>query len=147
MKNVTLRQLKIFEAVARHPRQKALLTAAGVGLVDEADVPSRAVDIVVEATGSATGFALAQKAVRPRGTIVLKSTYAGRLEIDAAPIVVDEITIVGSRCGDFVPAVRMLDERGIDPRDLIEGERSLDDAMAAFDAAAAPGALKILVRP
>ena len=135
------------EAVALHPRQKALLTAAGVGLVDEADVPSRCVDVVVEATGSASGFALAQKAVRPRGTIVLKSTYAGRLEIDAAPIVVDEITIIGSRCGDFVPAVRMLDERRIDPRDLIDGERSLTDALRALDAAAAPGALKILVRP
>ena len=104
-------------------------------------------DVAIEATGSPSGFALAQKAVRPRGTIVLKSTYAGRLEIDAAPIVVDEITIVGSRCGDFAPALQMLDAGQIDPRDLIDSERPLGEALAAFEQAERPGALKILLRP
>ena len=123
------------------------MRAAGVQVVAEDDLPSREVDVVVEATGSPSGFALAQKAVRPRGTIVLKSTYAGRLEIDAAPIVVDEITIVGSRCGAFAPALQMLEEKTIDPRDLIDGERSLGEGLVAFDQAAKLGALKVLLRP
>ena len=135
------------EAVVRHERQRDLLRAAGVHVISEEDLPLRAVDVAIEATGSASGFALAQKAVRPRGTIVLKSTYADRLEIDAAPIVVDEITIVGSRCGDFAPALQMLDAGQIDPRDLIDSERPLGEALAAFEQAERPGALKILLRP
>ena len=135
------------EAVARHDRHRDLLRAAGVQVIAEDELPSRAVDVAVEATGSASGFALAQRAVRPRGTIVLKSTYAGRLEIDAAPIVVDEITIVGSRCGDFAPALQMLEAGQIDPRDLIDSERPLGEALAAFEQAGRPGALKILLRP
>ena len=135
------------EAVVRHERQRDLLRAAGVHVISEEDLPLRAVDVAIEATGSPSGFALAQKAVRPRGTIVLKSTYAGRLEIDAALIVVDEITIVGSRCGDFAPALQMLDAGQIDPRDLIDSERPLGEALAAFEQAERPGALKILLRP
>ena len=135
------------EAVVRHERQRDLLRAAGVHVISEEDLPLRAVDVAIEATGSPSGFALAQKAVRPRGTIVLKSTYTGRLEIDAAPIVVDEITIVGSRCGDFAPALQMLDAGQIDPRDLIDSERPLLEALAAFEQAERPGALKILLRP
>ena len=135
------------EAVVRHERQRDLLRAAGVHVISEEDLPLRAVDVAIEATGSSSGFALAQKAVRPRGTIVLKSTYADRLEIDAAPIVVDEITIVGSRCGDFAPALQMLDAGQIDPRDLIDSERPLGEALAAFEQAERPGALKILLRP
>lgn len=135
------------EAVVRHERQRDLLRAAGVHVISEEDLPLRAVDVAIEATGSPSGFALAQKAVRPRGTIVLKSTYTGRLEIDAAPIVVDEITIVGSRCGDFAPALQMLDAGQIDPRDLIDSERPLGEALAAFEQAERPGALKILLRP
>ena len=135
------------QAVVRHERQRDLLRAAGVHVISEEDLPLRAVDVAIEATGSPSGFALAQKAVRPRGTIVLKSTYTGRLEIDAAPIVVDEITIVGSRCGDFAPALQMLDAGQIDPRDLIDSERPLGEALAAFEQAERPGALKILLRP
>ena len=135
------------EAVVRHERQRDLLRATGVHVISEEDLPLRAVDVAIEATGSPSGFALAQKAVRPRGTIVLKSTYTGRLEIDAAPIVVDEITIVGSRCGDFAPALQMLDAGQIDPRDLIDSERPLGEALAAFEQAERPGALKILLRP
>jgi len=135
------------EAVARHERQRELLSAAGVHVLGEGDLPSRAMDVVIEATGSPKGFALAQTAVRPRGVIVLKSTYAGRLEIDAAPIVVDEITIVGSRCGEFAPALRMLHEHAIDPRDLIDAERPLAQGLGAFEQADWPGALKILLRP
>ena len=135
------------EAVVRHERQRDLLRAAGVHVISQEDLPLRAVDVAIEATGSPSGFALAQKAVRPRGTIVLKSTYTGRLEIDAAPIVVDEITIVGSRCGEFAPALQMLDAGEIDPRDLIDAEMPLSDGLAAFARAGRRGALKILLRP
>ncbi|MEO8501926.1 MAG: alcohol dehydrogenase catalytic domain-containing protein [Vicinamibacteria bacterium] len=135
------------EALVRHARQRERLHAAEVAAISEEELPSRAVDVVIEATGSHSGFALAQRAVRPRGVIVLKSTYAGRLEIDAAPIVVDEITIVGSRCGEFAPALEMLSAGTIDPRDLIDGERPLRDGLAAFEQAGQPGALKILLQP
>jgi threonine dehydrogenase-like Zn-dependent dehydrogenase len=83
--------------------------------------------------------------VRPRGTIVLKSTYHGKAAIDLAPFVVDEITIVGSRCGPFDPALALLARGAVDPRPLIEARYPLADAVAAFEHAARPGALKVLV--
>ena len=94
--------------VARHARQRALLEAAGIAWIAEDAVPERGLDIVVEATGSPGGFALARRAVRPRGTIVLKSTYQGLLPADFSALVVDEITLIGSRCGPFPAALRLL---------------------------------------
>ncbi|HEX9094132.1 MAG TPA: alcohol dehydrogenase catalytic domain-containing protein, partial [Coriobacteriia bacterium] len=94
--------------VARHEHQRKLLAARGIATIEEGDVEARRWDVVVEATGSPSGFELARAAVRPRGTLVLKSTYHGELTLDMAPFVVDEITIVGSRCGPFAPALDLL---------------------------------------
>ena len=91
------------------------------------------------------GLEVARHAVRPRGTIVLKSTYHGRAEIDMSPLVVDEITLVGSRCGPFAPALSALAGGSVDPRPLIEARYPLSEAVAAFEHAARPGALKVLV--
>ncbi|HQV93561.1 MAG TPA: alcohol dehydrogenase catalytic domain-containing protein [Anaerolineales bacterium] len=131
--------------VARHPRQQDLLTARGIRLINEADVQKWRWDVVVEATGSPSGFALARRAIRPRGTLVLKSTYKGEMSVDFSSIVVDEINIIGSRCGPFEPALRLMEERRVDPTVLIDAEYPLAEVIKAFERAAQPGALKVVV--
>jgi threonine dehydrogenase-like Zn-dependent dehydrogenase len=133
-------------AVERGERARALLDQVGVPWIEGDSVVPGSFDIVVEASGSPEGFDLARRAVRPRGTIVLKSTYAGRLELDASSLVVDEVTVVGSRCGPFDPALRLLERGLVDPTPLIEARYPLDDGLEAFAHAARPGALKVIVR-
>jgi threonine dehydrogenase-like Zn-dependent dehydrogenase len=133
--------------LARHPLQKKLLTDRGIQLIDEADVQPRRWDVVVEATGSPAGFELARRALRPRGTLVLKSTYTGAMTVNMSSIVVDEITLVGSRCGPFAPALRLMEQKLIDPGILIAAEFGLEEGLKAFAAAAQPGMLKVLVKP
>ncbi|MCS6993900.1 MAG: alcohol dehydrogenase catalytic domain-containing protein [Anaerolineales bacterium] len=134
------------QVVARHSHQQELLRARGISVLNEADVASRRYDVVVEATGSPEGFALARKAIRPRGTFVLKSTYKGEISLNLSPLVVDEITIVGSRCGPFAPALRLLEKREIDPTPLIAAEFGLNDGIRAFQEAEKRGVLKVLLR-
>ena len=102
---------------------------------------------MVECTGNVEGLAQARRAVRPQGTIVLKSTYHGEVAVNLSAVVVDEVTLVGSRCGPFAPALEALRARRIDPRGLLEATYPLADALAAFEHAARPGALKVLLRP
>jgi threonine dehydrogenase-like Zn-dependent dehydrogenase len=103
--------------------------------------------VVVEATGSPSGFDLARLAIRPRGTLVLKSTYRGEMMVNWSPFVVDEITIVGSRCGPFAPALRLLEHREVDPTILIADRYPLANALEAMAAAQEPGKLKVLLEP
>jgi len=133
--------------VAKHDHQKALLEARGIASVAAEDVEARRWDIVVEATGSPSGFDLAARALRPRGTLVLKSTYRGEVTLALAPFVVDEITIVGSRCGPFAPALRLLERGEIDPLPLIAERFPLERAVDAMEAAARPGMMKVLLVP
>lgn len=114
----------------------------GVESLDE-----RRFDFVVEASGSESGLDLAMKLVRPRGTIVLKSTFHGKVSLEAWRVVVDEVTIVGSRCGRFAPALELLKAGGVQVEDLIDNVFELSDGVAAMAAAARPGALKILIQP
>lgn len=102
-------------------------------------------DIVVEASGSPDGFSAAVSKVRPRGTIVLKSTYAQPLTWNPAPLVINEITLLGSRCGRFEPAIRFLTERKPDFSYLIEQHYPIGDAIAAFEHAGKKGAMKIIL--
>jgi 2-desacetyl-2-hydroxyethyl bacteriochlorophyllide A dehydrogenase len=131
--------------VARHQRQIDMLHARGIGTLAEADVTPRSWDVVVEATGSPSGLDLARAALRPRGTLVLKSTYAGEVTLDLSPFVVDEITIVGSRCGPFAPALAMLERGDVDPTPLIESRFPLAEGVEAMQAAAQRGAMKVLL--
>jgi threonine dehydrogenase-like Zn-dependent dehydrogenase len=131
--------------LTRHSYQKDMLSARGILSISESDIEPRKWDVVVEATGSPDGFNLARKAVRPRGTLVMKSTYAGNIDINLSSIVVDEITVVGSRCGPFAPALRLLERREVDPTVLIAERYQLKDALKAFDRAAQPGVLKVLI--
>jgi threonine dehydrogenase-like Zn-dependent dehydrogenase len=112
-----------------------------------ADFADNSFDFVVEATGNGAGFAQALRLVRPLGALILKSTYAGEVNIDLTKLVVDEINVVGSRCGPFAPALRLLARGELDPRPLIAGEYALRDGLAAFEQAAQPGIRKILLRP
>ena len=132
------------QVVARHPRQRALLAAAGIAWLAEDQVTAGAWDLVVEASGTPAGFALARQALRAAGTLILKSTYTGPAEVDLSRLVVDEITLIGSRCGPFPAALERL-RRGLDPRPLIDARYPLAQAVAAFDQAARPGTLKILI--
>jgi threonine dehydrogenase-like Zn-dependent dehydrogenase len=133
--------------VGKHP-EKLALAGAGIAThtLDAARALGRVFDVVADCTGSPTGLPTALGLVRPCGTIVLKTTVAGTYTIDLAPIVIDEIRLIGSRCGPFPRAIDALARRTIDVRPLIGAELELDDAHAAFEAAATPGARKILLR-
>jgi threonine dehydrogenase-like Zn-dependent dehydrogenase len=138
--------------VGKHVEKLALVERRGVTthlLTDVEDFRldgGRRVDVVVECTGSAKGLELALRLVRPRGTIILKSTVAAKSLIHLAPIVIDEIRVQGSRCGPFAPALRALSQGSVDVRPLISARYGLDDGLAAFERAAQPGVLKVLVR-
>jgi len=103
--------------------------------------------VVMEATGSPEGFGIARRAVRPRGLLVMKSTYKGELQLNFSSLVVDEIQVLGSRCGPFEPALRLMESGRIDPTPLIMDQFPLEQALQAFDRAAQPGVLKVLLRP
>lgn len=132
--------------IARHAHQQSLLNARGIRIISEEEIQPWRWDIVVEATGSPSGFSLARKAIRPRGTLVMKSTYKGEISINFSSIVVDEINIIGSRCGPFEPALRLMESRQVDPTVLIDEEFKLDEALKAFERAAEAGVLKVLVQ-
>lgn len=134
-------------ALGKHEDKLKLIKKAGVRTVLLKDWQPRIYDIAVEATGSASGLELAISAVRPRGTLVLKSTVAGVHQVSLAPIVINEINVIGSRCGLFADALEALAERRIAVTPLIENLYRLKDGVAAVAQAAQPGALKILLRP
>jgi len=117
----------------------------GILLDDLRQSMSRTFDVVVEASGSESGFGTALEVVKPRGKIVLKSTFHGKPTWAASRVVVDEITIVGSRCGRFAPALELLANGSVEVEDLIDGEMKLADGVEAISRAARPGRLKVLL--
>ena len=131
--------------VARHKHQQDLLKARGIMTISEEEIKPWRWDVVVEATGSPSGFALARRAIRPRGILVLKSTYQGEMNVNFSSVVVDEINIIGSRCGPFEPALHLMESKQVDPTVLIAAEFKLKDALKAFEHAAEPGVLKVLI--
>lgn len=130
--------------VGRHASKLALLAVREIETT-EMVAEGRRFDVAVDCTGNADGFALARKALRPRGTLVMKSTYAGDLTVNASSLVVDEITLIGSRCGPFAPALRLLESGAVDVRPLIQSSFALEDGLAAFEEAQKPGALKVQI--
>ena len=109
-------------------------------------LPQRTFPIVVDATGSPDGLRAAVSMCIPRGTVVMKSTVHGLVPIDTAPAIVNEITLVGSRCGRFEPAIKLLASGKVQVMEMIAGEYPLNRAPEAFARAAAKGVLKILLR-
>jgi len=127
----------------RHLDRLAWIEERGVRRIES--VPARRYPTVVDATGSRSGLQAALAAVVPRGTVVLKTTVADRYELNLAPVVVDEITIVGSRCGPFAPALERLADGRVRVDPLVDGCYPLEEAERAFEAARRPGTRKILV--
>jgi threonine dehydrogenase-like Zn-dependent dehydrogenase len=131
--------------VGKHPAKLALARGVETSSIDDARRRGRAFDIVIEATGDPGGVLLALDLLRPQGTLVLKSTFHGGTPLDAARIVVDEIRVIGSRCGRFAPALDLLARDAVDVASLISDVMSLDRAGDAMQRAATPGVLKILL--
>jgi threonine dehydrogenase-like Zn-dependent dehydrogenase len=135
------------QVATKHQRQKQILADCGIAAMEPSQVSRGYADLVVEVSGTPAGLDLARQAVRSRGTIVLKSTYSGSKELDLSSWVVDEITLVGSRCGPFAPALRLLEKSLVDPLPLIEARYPLCQGDRAFEHAQKPGALKVLLHP
>ncbi len=133
------------QVVARHASQQEILRQRGIGPLSEEQVSAGGWDVVVDATGSPGGFALARRAVRSGGTLVLKSTFAAQTSLNLSSLVVDEITLIGSRCGPFPPALRLLEQRMVDPTPLISARYPLSEGVAAFEKAGQTGSMKVLL--
>ena len=132
--------------LGKHCDKLALVKRTGVRTVLLEDWKPGLFDVVVEATGSESGLKLAMTAVRPRGTLVLKSTIAGEHNVSLAPLVIDEITVIGSRCGLFPPALQALGEKSVSVTPLIERVYPLVEGLDAVAHAGRPGTRKILLR-
>ena len=132
--------------IGKHREKLALLDAMGLktALLSD-DLPQRSFDIVVDCTGSESGLPAALKLVRPRGTIVLKTTVAGTQTLAWAPFVIDEVTLVGSRCGPFDRALNALEHGLVDVEPLITDRFSLSDGLKALQKAQQKGVLKVLI--
>jgi threonine dehydrogenase-like Zn-dependent dehydrogenase len=135
--------------VGKHPEKLRIAERRGVETTTakEAEQRQREFDLLVEASGAAPGFALALQLLRPRGTLVLKSTFHGATELHAARIVVDEISVIGSRCGHFEPALDLLRKGAIELDSMISEEYPLSRGVLAMDRASKNGVLKVLLRP
>ena len=135
--------------VGKHTSKLRIAERRGIETLRPKDVAKRrgAFDVAVEASGSASGFGLALDLLRPKGQLVLKSTFHGKTELDTTRIVVDEISIVGSRCGRFSPALDLLKKDAIDVDSLISEEYPLANGVHAMRRAATRGVLKVMLRP
>jgi threonine dehydrogenase-like Zn-dependent dehydrogenase len=135
--------------VGKHPEKLRLAGAREIETahIEEARKLAHEFDLAVEASGSESGFALALDLLRPHGTLVLKSTFHGATRMNAARLVVEEISVVGSRCGRFAPALELLSQHAVDVESLISEEYALSDGLRAIERAAAHGVLKVLLKP
>ncbi len=135
--------------VGKHEQKLSIVKKIGLEAVtfdNIGDIGFNTFDVCIEATGNPQGLDIALKLVKPRGIIVLKSTYQGEIRLNMAPIVINELMVIGSRCGTFEPAIDFLQRKAFDIRSLITAEYSFDRALEAFELAAKPGSLKVLIR-
>ncbi len=133
--------------VGKHQNKLDIAKAQGVKTeLLNSFTPEKIYDVVVEATGTASGFETSMALTKPRGVLVLKSTVASGKELNLAPIVIDEITVLGSRCGQFPPALRLLKNNRINFKPFITKIYSIDEALEAFEANKAKESLKILIK-
>jgi alcohol dehydrogenase len=130
----------------RHEEKLAIARAGGIDTRSAQELPRGRYQFAVDATGSKDGLGQAVRMVRPRGTVVLKSTIHGEVPVDTAPVIVNELTLVGSRCGRFEPAIELLRSGKVDVSHMISAEYPLEAAAEAFVHAGRPGVLKVLLR-
>jgi len=135
--------------IGKHPEKLRIAERRGIetATAKNASKRKREFDVVVEASGSASGFNTAIGLLRPRGVLILKSTFHGTTRINAATVVVDEISIIGSRCGRLAPALDLLKKGAIDVDSLISEEYPLKDGLLAMERASRKGVLKVFLRP
>jgi threonine dehydrogenase-like Zn-dependent dehydrogenase len=135
--------------VGKHPEKLRIADARGIETATLAQIQGRTreFDVAVEASGSESGFALALSLLRPRGVLVLKSTFHGTTKLDTTRIVVDEISVKGSRCGRFSPALDLLRSGAVDVESLISEKQRLADGLRAMKRATEPGVVKVLLQP
>jgi threonine dehydrogenase-like Zn-dependent dehydrogenase len=132
--------------IGKHPQKMALCEKWSIRSRPLEDIaPRHDQDVVVDCTGSAAGFEVAMQIVRPRGTIILKSTAAMGKAINLAPLVIDEIQVIGSRCGPFREALRSLAEKSVDVVSLIHRRMKIEQGVEAMELAKQAGVLKVLL--
>jgi 2-desacetyl-2-hydroxyethyl bacteriochlorophyllide A dehydrogenase len=132
-------------AVGRNADKLARLEGVVAETLRAEDVEPRSFRLAVECTGNPSGLPVALRALRAQGTLVVKSTYAQPVKLDMAPLVVDELRLVGSRCGPFEPALRLLEEHRLDVASLIDARFPLTDGVEAFAYSRRPGVLKVVL--
>ncbi len=134
--------------IGKHPEKLRIAAARGIETMtlEKVNGLESAFDVAVEASGAEAGFALALELLRPRGALVLKSTFHGATQVEMARIVVNEISIIGSRCGRFAPALDLLERNAVDVESLISEEYALADGVKAMERATERGVLKVLLK-
>ncbi len=130
----------------RHKAKLEIAAATGVRTFITDKLPEAAFNKVVEASGSAAGLSQAIHMARPRGIVVMKSTVHEKAAIDTAPIIVNELTLVGSRCGRFEPALKLIRGKKLNLAPMVQGSFTLEDAAKGFQRAAQSGVLKVLLQ-
>jgi threonine dehydrogenase-like Zn-dependent dehydrogenase len=136
--------------IGKHRNKLEIAARRGIDTAPLEEVRGRGArefDLVVEASGSESGFALALDILRPRGTLVLKSTFHGEMRVATSRIVVDEISVIGSRCGRFAPALALLERDAVDVESLVSEEYPLAEGLRAMERATMSGVIKVLLRP
>lgn len=135
--------------VGKHPEKLRIASRRGIetARLEEVKGREREFDVAVEASGAESGFALALSLLRPQGVLVLKSTFHGEIKFDPARVVVDEISVVGSRCGRFAPALDLLRGGAVDVESLISEKHRLGHAVGAMKRATERGVVKVLLQP
>lgn len=135
------------KVVVRRPEPAAILAGLGIRAVYADEIRGELADIVVEVTGSSEGFEFSRSLTRARGTLVLKSTFAGDVSVNLSKLVVDEITLVGSRCGNYPAGLRALATGLVQVGEMVDSVYSLEQGLEAIERAGQPGVLKVLIKP
>lgn len=133
--------------VGKHERNLAILAQFGIFTSMKGEMLEPGFPLVIEATGNEEGLKTALQMVEPKGTVILKSTYRGEPNICVSKVVVDEVRLIGSRCGPFPKAINLLKDKRINVTDVLDGDFPLEQAPRAFGLAAKPGTLKVLLTP
>lgn len=136
----------LLDVAGRHTEKLAILDGRGIGTTTGSALNRGEFDVVVECTGSPSGLERALQIVRPRGRVVLKTTVAGRGAVDLNQVVINEISIIGSRCGPFPPAIEALERRSVAVNPLISMTFPLEEGVAALAYASQRGVLKVVLK-